>query len=46
LNELPGLAAEIVKGTFFLKVEAQPLSRIEEVWARPLTSDERVVITP
>jgi hypothetical protein len=46
LSELPALAAEIVKGTFILNVEAEPLSRVEEVWMKPINPNERLVLTP
>ncbi len=45
LAELPQLAAEVHKGTFDVRARSMPLSKVEDAWTRPSTS-ERIVLVP
>jgi NADPH:quinone reductase-like Zn-dependent oxidoreductase len=46
LAELPGLAAEIGKGTFRVDVRPVPLAAVEQAWAESVDSQRRIVLTP
>jgi NADPH:quinone reductase-like Zn-dependent oxidoreductase len=47
LATLPGLAAEIVKGSFSIDAVARPLADVEMIWHAPTARPtERVVLTP
>jgi NADPH:quinone reductase-like Zn-dependent oxidoreductase len=45
LAELPGLAAEVTRGTFQVGARAVPLADIETAW-KDTGGDQRIVITP
>ena len=45
LAELPGLAAEVTRGTFQVSARPVPLADIETAWTDP-GGDQRIVITP
>ncbi len=46
LAELPLIAAAITDGSLSVDAEAVPLTDVEQVWDRALSSERRIVITP
>ena len=46
LAELPGLVAEITRGSFAVDARATPLSDVEQAWSDTARTSQRIVLTP